>query len=269
MTLRPRSLALILALVVLALGRPSAADKKQCVSAYEEGQRARIGRDLVRAKAELARCALEECPDIVRTDCSEWLRELEREIPTLIVSARFADGTDVSEARVSIDGKQIGERLDGKPVAVNPGEHTVRVEASGVVSEQRVVANQGEQHRALRFVLERPEPKRTAPRPKPVEESSGPGPLPWVLTAVSVASFAGFGYLALDGRSELADLRESCAPSCREEQLDAVKQKLLFADILLGVGIATGGAAAYLFISGAPATEAEGSSASLFVRGRF
>ena len=263
-----------LAFIALAFATPARADNASCVDAYENGQRARRDRDLVRARTELTRCAQNDCASIIQSDCGDWLREVERAIPTLIVSARWHDGSDIADARFTIDGQAAVQRVDGKPFSLNPGEHRVRVETDSASAEQTVVAIQGEHDRVLRFTLNRPPrppaklpEKRPAPEPESAS-SAGPGPLPYVLVGVSALAFAGFGYFAISGRQDLRDARDECGPNCPEKRLDDVKRKLLVADMLLGVGVVSAGAATYLFISSGRNEEHQ-PEARISVGGRF
>lgn len=253
---------------VLAAGPAAAREptKSACLAAYEAGQRARLDRDLLRARAELAGCS-RGCPDIVQSDCSDWLREVEREIPTLVLSARWSDGTDITAATVWIDGERAARRLDGKPIAVNPGEHRIAIEVDGRRSEQVVVANQSERDRVVRFVLERP--GEAAPSEPAPAESGGAGPWPWVLGGVALAAVGGFAYFALKGTGDLRELRDTCAPNCSEESLDGVKQKLLIADILLGVGVVSGAGATYLLVTSDSGADSSARGAFVSVGGRF
>ena len=251
--------------VLLATEAAAAQPESECVSAYEEGQRARNAQDLTGAREQFRRCAKSDCPPVAQSDCGEWLREVEKQIPTLILSARWSSGADIVRARVLLDDKVVSERLDGRPLAVNPGEHTLRLEVEGQSSEQRVVANQGEHDRVVRFTLTaltRPPPKRVASPPEP---SSGPGPLPFALGGVAVLALGGFSYFAIKGRSDVSTLRESCAPYCSQASLDHAKRELLVADILLGTAVVSAGAATYLFLNAEPRRE----GAVVSVGGRF
>ena len=271
----PKIEAGIAAALLALVTSPASGQEAACLTAYEGGQRARLDRDLLGAKRDFSRCAMRDCPAIVQTDCGEWLREVERQIPTLVLSARWSDGTDVTEARVWLDGRPIAMRLDGRPVSVNPGQHRIRIEAEGLVSEQIVVANQSERDRVIRFELQRlrsSSPAAAEPRAREEPESgaeTGAGPLPWVLGGIALAALGGFTYFAVKGRSDLRDLRESCAPDCPEVALDDVKRDLLIADILLSVGVVSGAAATVLFLSAAPSNSAGQRGGYVSIGGRF
>jgi hypothetical protein len=244
-----------------SVGQARDESTKACLANYESGQRQRKAGDLVGARDALFRCAVATCPEIVRSDCVEWSAELDRQVPTVVVSARWDDGSDVARARVSVDGRVVAERLDGTPLALNPGERTIAVDVDGQSAKQRLIVNQGEKARLVRFELERAReapasgasPDRVAPTP-----AAGPGVLPFVLAGTSLLAAAGFGYFAIKGTRDLQELRDDCAPHCTRDQLDGVKRDLLIADVLLGVSVLAGGAAAVLFVVGTPDPERQG-----------
>lgn len=243
-----------------SVARAQADDTKACLAAYDSGQRHRKAGDLVRARDALFRCAVAACPEIVRSDCVEWSAELERQVPTVVVSARYSDGTDIARARVSVDGAVVSERLDGTPLPLNPGERVIAIDVDGRSETQRLIVNQGEKARLVRFELERASRAQpaSAPPDRVEQEASGPGPLPWVLAGTSLVAAAGFGYFAIKGTRDLRALRDDCAPGCSQAELDGVKRDLLIADILLGVSVLSGSAAAVLFVVGTPDPENRG-----------
>jgi hypothetical protein len=57
--------------------------------------------------------------------------------------------------------------------------------------------------------------------------------------------------LGVLGKSQRDDLRDSCAPSCPEDDVGSVRTKLILADVSLGVGVVSLGVATYLFIASA------------------
>src|SRR5262245_33114240 len=124
-----RSVAMLATLVFVAapVRADQSVDAKQCVAGYDAGQRARKDGDLLRARKSLLICAQPSCPEIVHTDCTEWVRELDAEIPTITVSARWSDGEDIASVRVLIDGAVVARELDGKSIPINPGKHQIDV----------------------------------------------------------------------------------------------------------------------------------------------
>ncbi len=87
----------------------------------EDGETARKAGELLRARELFAQCAARECPAMLRRDCSSWLEDAERQVPSIVLGARDAQGNDVVDARASLDGLLVREHLDGNPIALDPG----------------------------------------------------------------------------------------------------------------------------------------------------
>ncbi|HEX4513857.1 MAG TPA: PEGA domain-containing protein [Polyangiaceae bacterium] len=249
----------LLSLFVLAAARSARADdvtKEQCVASYENAQRLRKASDLVGARAELATCANTSCPDLARQDCVAWLRDVDALMPSILVTARTTAGLDVAGARVFVDDRKL-DAPTGVAANVNPGEHTLRVEADGFTPyTTRIVVSEREQSRLLHVELA-PAPVlvahaalRTTHAPFPIAAT--------VFTGVALASL-GVG-LALDGVgvSNLDDLKRTCGPTCAPSRLDDGKTTLLVGDAFLYGAIAFAAVATILFVihpwHAAPAT---------------
>jgi hypothetical protein len=261
----PMAPALVLALVVFGAAA-IAAPRAECLDPYAAAQRARQRGDLVEARRELQRCARKECPEIVRADCVQWLDEVEQALPTVVFRVRSADGADVTEASLWLDGVLVQERIDGRALALDPGQHRVRVVSGDRELERVVVAAQGEKNRMIVLELPSPAAQRPLPTAALADQAERDGPPPtaaWVLAGVSVIGLASFGYFALTGTRDLERLRDRCAPTCGQDELDAAKRKLVIADLSLAVAVISAGAAAWLFIS--PSSD----GASVAVGARF
>ena len=171
----------------------------------------------------------------------------------------------MTDARVRIDGAP-PQPVDGSSVSLDPGEHTVRFEhADDPPTEVRVVVSDGEKGRVVtgHFVA-KPTP-RIVEEQRPVvapprAESSGPSPLAIGLAGVGVLGLGGFAYFGLTAKSDLDGYRQNCAPRCTTNDVDAVKQNALIADVSLGVGVVAIGAAVWAFLaSGSQASTAPAS----------
>jgi hypothetical protein len=232
-------LASALALVVTG---PAQADeeKDRCTAAYVAGQELKAASRLLEAAAELETCIADGCAEFVREDCGRWLDEVERATPTVV--PRFVDerGRDVVEVALFVDDRAIATRLDGKPIALDPGAHRFRFERAGHPAVERsfTIAS-GEKGRTLLVALEpAPAPAPAVPSP-PVEPSGGSiHPAAWALGAVSVV---GFGMLIGFGVHSLT--LEDCSPACSDEQVDDIVLERAIADVGLGVGLGALGAA--------------------------
>lgn len=248
--------------VVLSLLAPrlALADdvKRQCVDASTEGQTLRRDEKLLEAREQMLLCARDACPNIVRSHCIKWLREVEDQTPSVVVRAQDGDGSDLTDGKVTIDG-QAG-KLDGHPVALNPGEHVVVIErADGARKEEKVLLADGEKSRLL--VLRFP---RTAQAegtggstggspnvPEPPPESKPAVPTgAWVLGGVGIVSLGAFAYFGLSAQSDFDALKTTCSPNCTDDQKHSAYTKAIVSDVALGVGVAAlGGAVLWTILS--------------------
>ncbi|MEM6788137.1 MAG: hypothetical protein AAF715_11525 [Myxococcota bacterium] len=226
----------------------------ECVRTHTDGQVRRKEGAFLDARAELEVCAQSTCPRVIRNDCMKRLEALDAEVPSLVVVVRYADGRDAPGVEVTLDGAPLAGVERGRPVVVDPGTHALTAtDAEGVSTSTEVVAVIGEQGRRVTLTLTPPEPEVT-PEPEPVvappETSEGAGP--WLiagatLLGVGAVGFGVFAGLGLSGRSDLDALEDTCGANatppntCSDEELSAVEDKFLGADIALGVGAATAG----------------------------
>lgn len=236
--------ALTLSLTVLSANHagaqePSDADRQQCVQSYERAQELRLDKKLVEAREALLACMAPSCSDVAKSHCGEWLIEVERAIPTVVLELVDASGKPRTDVTVSVDGKPLASALDGRAMPVDPGEHTFSFGITGGPTvEQRATVAEGA--RNMRIAVSLAPEEKTAPTPPAPgasdtmeAESSGPHPLPLVLGGVTLL---GFGMFAGFGISALV-LGGKCKPACSDEQVDDVKIRALVADISLAVGV--------------------------------
>jgi hypothetical protein len=262
-------------LVSLLAAGSAASDKRQCAAAYEQGQRLRKQGQLREARAQLQICAGDRCNRVIQQDCVQWVGELDRAIPTLVLRAQDAGGKDISEVQVTLDGQRLVERLDGRAVEVDPGAHTFRFESAGTVAQEaRAVIGEGEKMREILVRLEAPEPPKPPLPPTPVlvppptapVEAVQPGPSRWPVYAaggVGVAGLASFTVFWLVGHSEYVTLT-ACKGHCSPGAVDAARTKFIAADVSLAVSAAALGLATWLFFR-APAPAARLSSGTVRV----
>jgi hypothetical protein len=244
-----KRLASVASILALALGhRYATADATHtCVEAANEGQSLRDTGKLSAARDAFVQCSAAACPVLVRESCERWGLEIEPRLPTIVLGARDEAGSDLSEVRVSIDGKPLTGRLDGRSITVDPGPHELVFEAEGFEPvRQFLVAREGERVRGVVAVIQR----RT-----PVAESqtAGGNRTPLVLGGgVALLGLAGFTTFGLWGKREHDRLADTCAPSrtCARGDVRGVEMKFIVADASLLVGIVgVGVLAAYLIPS--------------------
>ncbi len=212
------------------------APKAECVSQLDRAQSLHTARKFREARASYLACSAAACPDVLREDCSKSLVELDGTMPTVVFSAR-ADGRDVTDARVLLDGEAISSALDGHAVTLDPGTHVVRFEREGGgVSEMRIVAREGEKNRSVSATFMTTTP--AAPEKATQVESGRRFPLlPVILGGTGLLALGGSFYVRLNADSDADRLRSSCAPSCDQSSRDALSDKLVVANVALGVGI--------------------------------
>jgi hypothetical protein len=238
-----RAVGLLLLLAVADLApRLARATDKECLDAHVDAQQLRGAGKLRAAKEKLLACSAKACHSLVRVDCTRWLSEVSASLPTVIVAAKDSAGNDLSEVKVSVDGETLLARLDGKAIEIDPGRHKLRYEHEGSAPvETEVLVNETEKDRALSVTFASPEQKPA--RAQRV--------LPWALVGLSVVAVGSFAYFGWTGNKRLDDMtgQGGCAPRCNPDDRDAVKRRFLVADVSLGIGVLSLGAAAVLFFA--------------------
>jgi hypothetical protein len=256
---------LVSALPSLARGQAAPASeppsKQACFESHAASQELRLEGSLIEARNKLKVCSDASCPAMLRTDCASWFADVEQAIPSVIFNVE-RDGNDVSEAKVSVDGISLTEKLDGTAFEFNPGAHRFKFEIPEFpATEQTVVLRQAEKRRAVRVEFRTPQPispsSPTGPgpgtQPTPVHPAvDGPRPIPvltYIFGGIALAAAGAGAYLGLDAMSQQKDREESCSPVCPTEVVDELKTQLLLADILGGVAVASGTLSAIVFFT--------------------
>lgn len=259
--------------------------KQACVQAYVDAQRLRKADKLSEARQKLELCADDACPAAVKKDCKAWVDENERDQPTLALSALDLDGKKTITVRVLLDGVSVGDQLPSSPIKVDPGAHKLRFEAEGLEPiEIEVSLQKGEKAREV--LADFSKQKKAEPSTPAAHAETGhrvqvtrdeTPVLVYVLGGVGVLGVASFAYFGTTGKSEEDELADTCAPNCSQSKVDAAHQKMLIADISLGVGAVALGAAAYLYFTRPKQAESAtvvgftplGRGGAAFVGGRF
>jgi hypothetical protein len=263
----------------LAPATSEAADKTSlaCIRAAEEGQAARDGGQLLRARDLFAVCAARECPAMLRRDCTGWLEDARRQTPSIVVVARDTAGRDVVDAQVTVDGVVRQPQLDGSTIELDPGQHLVRVSLGESAhaqmpgaepQEARILLAPSEKNRTINVTFFRPPaPPAVAPLPTPPLKPPPPAPPPqrtegrglpagsYLLGGLGLAALGVFGTFGVLGLTDANHLRATCVPACQSSDVDAVRTKLQVADVALGVGVVSLGLATWIGLHalGAPA----------------
>src|SRR5450432_2123164 len=151
MPMNRRALSSIMVLAVLLADLPARSaepTKQQCVDANDAAQDLRQSGKLRQARERLALCASASCPAIVREDCAQRLGEVDAAMPTIVFEAKDAAGNALPAVAVTMDGQPFAEKLDGKPLQLDPGEHRFVFNAQGLPStEKTLVVREGDKAR--------------------------------------------------------------------------------------------------------------------------
>ena len=246
-----------------ALADPST--KQVCVAAYDRAQDLRRTGQLVAARAQLITCSQPTCPPAATDDCIQWLHEVERSLPSVVVSARDASGREPADVRVFIDGAPLADAQSGRALEIDPGAHTFRFESSlGPAVEERITILEGQKHRTISVILGPSAIGKALLALAPAGPAAAPqrpiSAMIWLLGGVGVAGlgvFAGFGVKSLGDESRL---RTTCAPHCAAGDVDAIRHEHTAADVGLGVGVASLAVATLLFFTRPTTTPARPSS---------
>jgi hypothetical protein len=153
----------------------------------------------------------------------------------------------------------VAESLDGKPVPLDPGVHRFRFEQpNGVAHETQVLLREGEKNRVLtvNFPSQSGETSTTQAsvpgKDRGAHDDDGDKSAPvlaYVLAGVGTVGLGAAVFFDLKANGDASTLRTSCAPNCKQEDVDGVQAKYVAAAVSLGVGVVSLGVATYLFLA--------------------
>jgi hypothetical protein len=216
------------------------------------------------------------------------MSELQEALPSIVVEARDAEGHDLSDVRLLVDGAVLATKLDGSAIALDPGPHTLRFEHGGAGVEQSVVVREGERRRRIPVNFPAPvappeptpppAPAVTAvpvvtsapvvtPPPEPLAPRTTPLPAPRsvpvatiALGSIGAASLTVSAIVGLIAKRQFADLDARCAHRCDPSAGTPIRNRMIGADVALGAGLVAVGAAAIVWLARprAPAPAAVG-----------
>jgi hypothetical protein len=219
-----------------------AADPAACVDAAGRAQVERDGGQLLSALEHLVSCSNEQCPVIVRKDCAAWLSQVEARVPSITVHAVDARGADVIPVRVILDGKVVRERLDGRAIKVDPGEHHARFESAGSLPvEQTLLISEGEKSRAVLVRLEDAGAPQAAQERPATSGTDAWQVMGWGLLGLGALSLATFGIVELVAQGEYRSIRDGCGVtrSCSSNTLSSTQTKFDVAKVSVVVAAAS------------------------------
>jgi hypothetical protein len=209
-------------------------DRAACIEAYVAAQDARKSGALLLARKQLEICADSACPGMVRRDCAEWLDDVHHALPSIVLVARDANGKDLLDVTATVDEQPV--RIDGHPLVLDPGRHSVRVRtASGEAREEGIVLAEGERSRQVAFVFPAPP---SAARSVPL--------VSWITGGLGIASLGVFGAFAARGASDRA--RFGCDHACPSGEYAVANREFTVANVALATGVALLGVAVVAWV---------------------
>jgi hypothetical protein len=216
----------------VTLARSAFADTDACIAAAERGQQQRRDGQLQSAQTTFVRCQQAECPPAIVKDCTTWLEEAQQSQPTIVVSARDQTNRERTDVVLSIDGQHVSNKLDGRPIPLDPGQHTLVVEWSeGPPTSIDLLAREGERQRMVDVRLQSTVVVPDTPRtPWGV----------WVLGGVGLVGMGVGATLWAIGLSERSKLYDACGISrvCTDGDKSGPQTKLVVGDVSFFVGAA-------------------------------
>lgn len=214
-------------------------DGATCVKAYESAQMRRKSEDFIGARQELIVCASAACPSVIQGDCIEWLGKVEDAIPLVIFEAKV-NGSPVFDVSVTLAGKLLAERLDGRSVEVNPGLHAFTFERPGAPPVvEKVIIHRGAKSHTVMASWSAPIKDGTAlppPPPPPIPKTRPIPALFYALSGIGVVGLGGFAGLGISGLNQEHQLSSTCSPVCKDSDLNPVKAQYIAAYTSAGVG---------------------------------
>jgi hypothetical protein len=249
-TLRRAAVWLALTSAVLSVPWLARAEVSEaCISSYEKGQELRISGRYLEAKQTLLTCAQATCPALLQRDCTTWLSEIEAALPSVVFAVTNEGGDDLREVRVSEQGQPL-ESDTGRALALDPGLHTLRIEAAGHQAvEQTLTIREAEKNRLVRVVLKPRDDIARAERTwfglsVPTLALSG-------AALVSAGAFVGF---AVHGKQEYDDLKKQCGSTCPESRTERGRRDYVIANVALASTLGFAAAAIWVYVAQRPAS---------------
>jgi hypothetical protein len=244
MRLRVMMLAVGVAAAPLSMTTAAQAGPKECVAAADDGQKLRDDGKLNAAREKFIVCAAKACPGVVSKQCSQWLVETEKDMPTMTFRALDDQGKETLDVKVIVDGGKVSDTVDAHALALDPGEHKVRFErADGRAIEEKVLLRPGEKNRLIELTFQvkaapPPETPKVAPPPAPEGDRGFHVPLlGWVGLGVGVAGGVMTAVFALSANSDETHLRTTCAPACDSSEKSGINTKVALANVGFGIGV--------------------------------
>jgi hypothetical protein len=233
----------------------------RCLAASEQATTLRREHKLNDARGALLVCADEGCPTDIRNECTQTLSSVVAALPTIVFAPTDADGKDVVEVQVTMDGKPFVDHCDGKAIPLDPGEHDFTfTDLKGATVQRHLVVHEGEKSRreAISFGT-------------PITRLSAHASSTWGRLAIGLGGVGALGLIAGAAAGgvasgEWADAKRDCGRACpagsvaQSERTTAVT----WADVSTGAFIGGGAllaAGALVWLTAPHETDAPASAA--------
>jgi hypothetical protein len=230
------------ALVLVANTALAERDPAECIAAHASAQELSDSGRLSEARRKFESCATSDCPKLVQKDCKVLGRAVEEAIPTLNLTVLEHHGQALAAFSVEVDGTALPPEASHRPIAVDPGNHRIRVLVSGRQAADVVIPVRKEEKNQS-AVIQLTEPDTAASKAR----TAG-----YVLAGVGAAGLLSFGIFGILGYQDQHELKEkSGQPGVGNDYglADSMRQKYLIADVSLGIGLVSLGAATYLLLT--------------------
>lgn len=206
-----------------------------CLTAHEEAHVHRDEGDMLATRAALRQCSASTCPALVQRDCIEWLAEVERSIPTVVVEVTL-DGAAGEPSEFWLDG--VAMPVPTEAIELNPGTHVFRataiIDGKTWTREQSVLVQPSIRRQQVQLDI--------APDAPPTANDAVAAPTGDGGRRLRVAGFsllgtgvaAGVSTLGL-GVSAIVDhgkMEDECAPFCDADEARGVQSRFVAADVL-------------------------------------
>jgi hypothetical protein len=243
---------LFIAFAILASSSLAIADtsKEACVDAHSRGQDARDQGKITLARKLFLTCAQSGCPAAVQGDCARFADDLSNLQPTVNFVARDSNGNDLPNTTVYVDGMLVATTIDGKPVDIDPGNHTVKFSNGGKDEIVTVVIGSGEKGRVVQARFQSAVSAPTggggavatttpSPRKQSTRTTHPTGSLAVAITG-GVVAIAGGAY-AFYGKSQIPSQCDFGTHECAAPPGDKVFDEASSAASKVNIGIITAG----------------------------
>lgn len=121
-----------------------------CSSAYQKALDEQRSGHLREAKELLGVCAKAACGDFLAHECTKLYTLTDSDIPSVVPVVTDGSGRPLSLVEVRMDGDLLTSKLDGEPLAVNPGNHEFSFSTNqGTFAKRTVLIMQGQHNRKI------------------------------------------------------------------------------------------------------------------------